>query len=79
MFFPSAHSGFAVLQPIFLESWWKEVVQQLQAMAPKWSNGLVGTLGQLLTRHDPDIVMNAAGALASLVCGCGSLTSNPLT
>ncbi|XP_041706767.1 uncharacterized protein LOC121541656 [Coregonus clupeaformis] len=43
----------------------EEVVQQLQA--PKGSNSLVGTLGQLLTRDDPDIVMNAAGALASLV------------
>ncbi|XP_029622561.1 uncharacterized protein LOC115202605 [Salmo trutta] len=45
----------------------EEVVQQLKAKAPKGSNSLVGTLGQLLTRHDPDIVMNAAGALASLV------------
>ncbi|CAB1318562.1 unnamed protein product, partial [Coregonus sp. 'balchen'] len=65
---------FAVLQPIFLESWWKE--RRLCSSCRPWvqraATALVGTLGQLLTRDDPYIVMNAAGALASLAkCSAG--------
>ncbi|KAL0965457.1 hypothetical protein UPYG_G00281490 [Umbra pygmaea] len=42
----------------------EEILQYLQASTP---GGLVRALGQLLDRDDPDVVLNAAGALASLV------------
>ncbi|KAG7476469.1 hypothetical protein MATL_G00083090 [Megalops atlanticus] len=45
------------------QDWVKETLEATQGDV----DGLVGALGRLLTSDNPDIVMNAAGAIASLV------------
>ncbi|XP_041915616.1 uncharacterized protein LOC121680347 isoform X2 [Alosa sapidissima] len=58
-------SSAAYLFGVLMES---ETIRQTLKKCSHESNGsLVAVLGQLLTKDDPDIVMNSAGAIASLV------------
>ena len=47
------------------------MVQKLQEWTNE-DNNLCWTLGQLLLKDDPDVVLNAAGAIVSLVTHCKS-------
>lgn len=58
-------SSTAYLFGVLMES--EAIGRTLRECSHENNDSLVAVLGQLLTKDDPDTIMNSAGAIASLV------------